>query len=177
MNELDLGDVRARGRAAGRGVLPAFPRGADRGTRTRPSRPARGRRTSVAGPMPGVSASSPERTRGARSSVSSAIERARRAGVCPRLEFLLAFYFEERADLGQNVRGGTGIHPPNIGGWLSVYRWQRVPDFSYLLRSRRGRAASSRSLRSASESARAPGWRLPSRAFHAALSPRRGSCT
>ena len=34
-------------------------------------------------------------------------ERACRAGVCPRLELLLAFYLEERADLGENVRGGA----------------------------------------------------------------------
>ena len=41
---------------------------------------------------------------------------ARRAGVRLRLEFLLAFYFEKRADLGENVRGRAGVHALNIGG-------------------------------------------------------------
>ena len=52
----------------------------------------------------------------------------RRPGVCARLEFLFAFYFEEGADLGKNVRGRAGIHAPQYrGGHAGVTRCP-LPD-------------------------------------------------
>src|SRR5207253_3515872 len=96
-------------------------------------------------------------------------ERPRSARVCARLESLFAFYLEEGADLGQNVRRRAGIHSPNLRG-----RGRRL---RLLLPLRRGKEESSRSLRSASESTRAPGWRPRCRACRGASSPLRGSCT